>query len=354
MIKALKSVSNILKNINTAAIKTHSIQIQIILFLLLISVVIISLMLGRMDIHPFTVIKILFSEILPIEKIWSSRIESVVIDVRFPRVMAALLIGAGLSVSGASFQGIFRNPLVSPDILGVASGAGFGAAIAILFFDNIVTIQIFSFAFGLLAVGLTYSISRVYSAVPVLMLVLSGIIVGALFSAMTSLTKYVADPMDKMPAIVFWLLGSLNNITNKNLLFVSPFFIVCMGAIYLIRWRINILSMGDEDAKTLGVNIERLKGIIIICATIITAASVSLSGIIGWVGLVIPHLGRLLVGSDNKILIPVTMLIGSSYLIIVDIIARTAIASEIPIGIITAIFGAPIFAYLLRKNQIGR
>jgi iron complex transport system permease protein len=343
-----------MKNVDLPLRKSNTIQIQIVLFLILITTVIISLMLGRMNIHPFTVIKVLFSGIFPIESIWSSRIESVIIDVRFPRVMAALLIGAGLSVSGASFQGIFRNPLVSPDILGVAAGAGFGAAIAILFFDNIVTIQIFSFVFGLAAVALTYSISKVYSAVPVLMLVLSGIIVGALFSALTSLTKYAADPMDRMPAIVFWLLGSLNNITNKNLLVVSPFFIVCMSIIYLVRWRVNILSMGDDDAKTLGINIERLKGIIILCATIITAASVSLSGIIGWVGLVIPHLGRLLVGSDNKILIPVTMLLGASYLIIVDIIARTAIASEIPIGIITAIFGAPIFAYLLRKNQIGR
>lgn len=323
----------------------------LILVLILITVVILSLMLGRIDINPLTVIKILLGKIFPVENTWPARIESVIIDIRLPRIIAGIMIGAGLSVSGAAFQGIFRNPLVSPHILGVSAGAGFGAALAILTFDSIIAIQLFSFLFGLLAVGLTYTISRVYKTTPVLMLVLAGIIVGALFSALTSISKYVADPMNKMPEIVFWLLGSLNNITGNDLLIVAPFFVISMAVLFIIRWRINILSMGDEVARTLGVNTELLKGIIILCATIITAASVSISGIIGWIGLVIPHIGRLITGSDNRMLIPVTMLIGGSYLAAVDIISRTMSASEIPIGIITAIIGAPIFAYLLRKSS---
>lgn len=337
------------KNFKLIRIITQSSEI-FFLILILFAVFVLSLTLGRIEIDPFLVFKILAGKIFPVQTTWSSQIEAVILDIRLPRTIAGILIGAGLSVSGASFQGIFRNPLVSPHILGVAAGAGFGAAIAILLFNQVIIIQILSFAFGLIAVGLTYSISRIYKTTPVLMLVLAGIVVGAFFSALTSITKYVADPMSEMPEIVFWLLGSLNNITKSDLYIVAPFFIICMIILFLIRWRINILSMGEEDAKSLGINTELLKTVIIICATVITAGSVSISGIIGWIGLVIPHIGRLIVGPDNKMLIPVSMLIGGSYLAAVDIIARSALSSEIPIGIITAIIGAPIFAYLLRKN----
>jgi len=328
-------------------------KLQIILVVLLVSVSIFSLMSGPMDIRPGTVVRILTSRLLPMQPDWPATLESVIMDVRLPRLLAGLLVGAGLSISGAAFQGLFRNPLVSPHILGVSAGAGFGAALAILFFGNIFMVQLLSFCFGLIAVWMTYALSRIYRSTPVLMLVLAGIIVGALFSAATSLLKYIADPVNQMPSIVFWLLGSLNNASNKDIAVVGPIMLAGTASLYLIRWRINLLTMGEEDARSLGVDTARIRGIIIVSATFISAAAVCISGIIGWVGLVIPHIGRLLVGADNKHLLPVATLIGAIYLVSVDTIARTAMETEIPIGILTAIVGAPVFAYLLRKNRPG-
>ncbi len=325
----------------------------IFLTFILSAIAVAALMLGQSTIPADVVIKILSSYLIPLDQTWSPTLETIVLDIRLPRVLAGMLVGAGLSISGAAFQGLFRNPLVSPHILGVSSGAGLGAALAILFFGNIIAIQIFSFAFSLLAVSMTYGLSRVYRTTPILMLVLSGIIVGALFSASTSLLKYIADPINDMPSIVFWLLGSLNNASNKDIMIVGPIIMAGIIVLLLIRWRINLLSMGEEDARSLGVNTARIRMTIIISATMISAAAVSIAGIIGWIGLVIPHIGRLLVGPDNKLLLPVVVLTGAGYLVIVDTIARTMIETEIPIGILTAIVGAPIFAYLLRKNSSG-
>lgn len=327
------------------------VKLQLFLILCLIAVFIFSLMLGQMDVRPSLIVKILASRIVSMQADWPATLESVVIDVRLPRLLAGLLIGAGLSISGASFQGLFRNPLVSPHILGVSAGAGFGAALGILFSGNFFMVQLLSFLFGLIAVFLTYALSRTYRSTPVLMLVLAGIIIGALFSAATSLLKYIADPVNQMPSIVFWLLGSLNNVSNKDIVVVGPIILAGTVLLYLIRWRINLLTMGDEDARTLGVNTGQIRAVIIICATFISASAVCISGIIGWVGLVIPHIGRILVGADNKHLLPVSALIGAIYLVAVDLVARTAMETEIPIGILTAIIGAPIFAYLLRKNR---
>jgi iron complex transport system permease protein len=328
---------------------------KLLLFLtvLLLVVATVSLMLGQLRIPPGTIVRIFASRIFPIAPTWPATAESILFDVRLPRMLAGLLVGGGLAISGAAFQGLFRNPLVSPHILGVSAGAGFGAALAILFFGTISAIQILSFVFGLAAVGLTYGLSRVYRTTPVLMLVLSGIIVGALFSAATSLLKYIADPSNTMPSIVFWLLGSLNNASNKDLMVVGPIIVIGAAVLLLISWRINLLAMGEEDARSLGVDTVRTRAVIIICATMISAASVSIGGIIGWIGLVIPHIGRILVGPDNKVLLPVAVLIGASYLIAVDTIARTSMETELPIGILTALVGAPIFAYLLRKNRSG-
>lgn len=331
--------------------KPSTFRLELSLVVLLALVAVCSLMLGRLNIHPFDVLKILVSSVYPMQHTWPSTLESVLFDVRLPRLFAGILVGAGLSVSGASFQGLFRNPLVSPHILGVSAGAGLGAALAILFFGNIYMVQVLSFLFGLIAVLMTYTLSRVYRSTPVLMLVLSGIIVGALFSAATSLLKYVADPVNQMPSIVFWMLGSLNNSSNKDMAIVGPVMLAGITILLLIRWRINLLAMGEEDARALGVNTTQIRAIIIICATVISACAVSIAGIIGWIGLVIPHIGRLLVGPDNKLLLPVVTLVGASYLVAVDTIARTAMESEIPIGILTAMVGAPIFAYLLRKNR---
>jgi iron complex transport system permease protein len=328
-------------------------KLQVFLILLLMVISVLSLMSGQLRIQSGTVVRILVSRVFPLQPNWPATLESVIVDVRLPRLLAGLFIGAGLAISGAAFQGLFRNPLVSPNILGVSAGAGFGAALAILFFGNIFMVQLLSFLFGLIAVWMAYALSRIYRSTPVLMLVLAGIIVGALFSAATSLLKYIADPINQMPSIVFWLLGSLNNASNRDMAVVGPIIAAGTICLFLIRWRINLLTMGEEDARSLGVDTGRIRGIIIVSATFISAAAVCVSGIIAWVGLVIPHIGRILVGADNKHLLPVATLIGAIYLIAVDTIARTAMETEIPIGILTAMVGAPVFAYLLRKNRPG-
>lgn len=324
-----------------------------LLVLLVCAVSLTSLMMGRLEIAPWTVIKIVLAKFSLVERTWPPTLDAVVWQVRLPRLAAGLLVGAGLSISGASFQGLFRNPLVSPHILGVTSGAGFGAAVAILLVGHILAIQLFAFAGGICAVTLTYCLSRVYRSTPMLMLVLSGIIVGALFSASTSFLKYIADPINQMPSIVFWLLGSLNNVANSDLAVVGPLILGSIAVLLAIRWRINLLAMGEEDARALGVNTAQIRGLVILCATIISAAAVSISGIIGWVGLVIPHIGRILVGPDNRHLLPVTTLIGAAYLTAADTASRTLLVTEVPIGILTAIVGAPIFAWLLRTNRPG-
>jgi iron complex transport system permease protein len=279
--------------------------------------------------------------------------ETIIMSVRLPRALLAMLVGAGLSISGASFQGIFSNPLVSPDILGVTSAAGFGAAVAILCSFNSTLIQTSAFAFGLLGVGLSYMISRVYKTTPILMLVLSGVIVAALFGALTSATKYLADPELKLRDITFWLMGSMASASWKDVFRVFIPIAVGMSGLLMLRWRLNLLSMGDEEARSLGVRTERLKGIIIVCTTLITAASVCVAGVIGWIGLVIPHVARMIVGPDHKVLLPTSIAIGACYLLIIDDIARTATTTEIPLGILTAVIGAPFFAYLLRKTKGG-
>jgi iron complex transport system permease protein len=278
---------------------------------------------------------------------------TVIFQIRLPRIVAAALVGGGLSIAGTSFQGLFKNPLVSPDLLGVASGAGFGAALGILFSGNPVVIQASAFLFGIVAVAVTYGISKVYRSPTILVLVLSGIIIGALFSALLSFLKYVADPYDTLPAIVFWLMGSLASVKSKELIMVGPPMILAGAVLFVVRWRINLLAMGDDEARSLGVNIKRMTNIIVICSTIITASAVCISGIVGWVGLVVPHIGRLLVGPDFRKLVPASVLIGSSFLMVVDNVSRTAFPIEIPLGILTAIIGTPVFAYLLTRKKVG-
>ena len=322
------------------------------LCLSLVLVVLVSLAVGRVDIPLAQVVQILASPFLPNggKLDIAPTLYSVILDVRLPRVAAAVMVGAALSISGAAFQGVFQNPLVSPHILGVASGAGFGAALAILFFDNIFTIHLISFFSGLAAVGATYALSRTYAMGATLMLVLSGIVTGSLFAALTSFLKYIADPLNKMPAIVFWLLGSLNHVSAKNLLITAPLFIICIGVLLFFRWQINLLAMGEIDAKSMGANTALLKAAVIISATIATAASVCTCGIIGWIGIMIPHMGRMVVGPDHRHLLPVSMVMGALYLTLTDTLARSLLAVEIPIGILTAIFGAPVFALLLRRD----
>jgi iron complex transport system permease protein len=235
----------------------------------------------------------------------------------------------------------------------VSAAAGFGAALAILLSANGALIQLSAFGFGMLGVGLTYSISRVYRTTPVVMLVLGGVVVAAFFGALVSATKYVADPENKLPAITFWLLGSLSTASWQNVLTTGPLIVLGSVALLLVRWRINLLAMGDEEARALGVRIERLKAIIIISSTLATAAAVAVTGIIGWVGLIIPHVARMLVGPDHRRLLPASIALGGTYLLLIDDIARGATAAEIPLGILTALIGAPFFAYLLRETKGG-
>ena len=278
----------------------------------------------------------------------------VLLEVRFPRILTGILIGAGLSASGAAYQGLFKNPMVSPDILGASAGAGFGAAAAILLGFNVFGIQLASFACGLAAVMLTCSISTRMKrgGDPVLVLVLAGIVVGSIFTALVSLTKTVADPDNKLPAITFWLMGSLSAVTLKGMKFLI---VVPLGLVplLLLRWQLNVLSFGEEEAAALGIDTRRLRWIIILCATLLTASAVSVAGLIGWVGLVIPHLARMVVGPNYKVLLPASILMGGTYLLLVDDIARAAFATEISLGILTALVGAPFFLYLLLRANKG-
>lgn len=311
----------------------------------------VSLFVGRFPVTPWDVSRILYAQIFPLTPDWPKSVETIVLQIRFPRAILAMCVGAGLSISGAAYQGMFRNPLVSTDILGVAAASGFGAAIALLLSKDALELQLIAFAFGILGVALTYLLARVYHTTPVLMLVLSGVVVAAFFSALLNGVKYIADPESKLPAITYWLLGSLNAASVKDLTMSLPPIVIGSVGLLAVRWKLNVLAMGDEEARALGIHTEWLKGGIIVCTTLITAAAVSVCGIVGWVGLVIPHIGRMLVGPDHRLLLPATLSIGASYLLVVDDIARSATAGEIPLGILTAVIGAPFFAFLLRRTR---
>jgi iron complex transport system permease protein len=310
-----------------------------------------SLFIGRFDISAHDVARILASRIVTLHADWPPAVETIVLQIRLPRALLALLVGAGLSVSGAAYQGMFRNPLVSPDILGVTAASGCGAALALLLSVNALGLQLIAFGFGIAGVLLTYLLARTYRTTPVLMLVLSGVVVAAFFSALLSGVKYVADPDSKLPAITYWLLGSLNAASMQSLSMALPPILAGIIGLVSLRWRLNLLAMGDEEARSLGVRTEWLKAAVIVCCTLITAAAVSVCGIVGWVGLVIPHLVRTLTGPDHRVLLPATLSVGATYLLLIDDIARSATASEIPLGILTAMIGAPCFAYLLRRSH---
>jgi iron complex transport system permease protein len=315
----------------------------------LIVSVLVSLSMGRYPVPVDHVVGIISSRLLPLTPFWTETEARVVLLVRVPRVLIAAVAGAGLGLSGSSLQGVFRNPLVGPQIIGVFSSAGFGGALGILVFDSAWLTVALAFAFGLGGMLLVYWISRVGGRTPILTLVLAGVIISAFFTALISLVKLVADPYDELPAIVFWLMGSLAAATYDRLFLVA---LVVGGAgalVYLLRWRINILSLGDEEAQALGVEVEPTRWAILVGVAAVSAAIVSVGGIIGWVGLVVPHVARMLVGPDHRELLPATAMLGATYLVLVDDIARTATAAEIPLGVLTAIVGAPIFGYLLKR-----
>ena len=280
----------------------------------------------------------------------NSTITTIVFEIRLPRIIGAIVVGACLAISGAAFQSIFKNPLVSSDLLGVSNGAGFGAALAILISGANIITQIFAFVFGLISVTTTYLISRTYKAGGILVLVLSGVAISAFFNALISAIKFIADPDDKLPEIVYWLMGSLASINADKLIMIVIPVIIGLVILLLLRWHMNLLAMGDEEAQSLGLNPSRIRLLIIAGCTLLTSAAVSISGIVGWVGLIIPHMARMIVGPDNRILLPASLSLGASFLLLVDNISRAVISIEIPIGILTAIIGVPIFLYLLKRG----
>lgn len=308
-----------------------------------------SFLIGRYPIHPIDVVRTILSPIFPQLSI-SPTITTIVFEIRLPRILAALIVGACLAMAGAAFQGIFKNPLVSSDLLGVSNGAGFGAALAILLSASNIVIQLFSFIFGIISVSITYLISKAYKAGGILVLVLSGVAISAFFNSLISGAKFIADPDDKLPQIVYWLMGSIANVNlNKLLMIIVP---IAIGFIilYLLRWHMNLLAMGDEEAQSLGLHPSRIRLLVICAGTLLTSAAVSISGIVGWIGLIIPHMARMVVGPDNKVLLPASLSLGASFLLLIDNISRAFISIEIPIGILTAIIGVPLFLYLLRKG----
>jgi iron complex transport system permease protein len=278
--------------------------------------------------------------------------EIVFMRVRLPRVAADMLVGAALAGAGAAYQTLFRNPLVSPDILGVATGAGLGAAAGILLSLPVVGIQGLAFATGLATVAAVYLIaSALRGHDRTLVLVLSGVVVGALAGACISLTKILADPYDQLPAITFWLLGSLAGVKLADLAVAAPLVAAGLVPLVLLRWRVGVLSLGDDEARALGVDVPRLRAIVITAATLMTASAVAISGVIGWVGLMMPHIARMLAGPNFARLLPVAMLLGAAFLLGVDTLARTLARVETPIGILTAVVGAPFFLWLLARGR---
>ncbi|MCD7948350.1 MAG: iron ABC transporter permease [Oscillospiraceae bacterium] len=325
--------------------KKRTVALLIVLPLLLAAV---SLFIGRYTVTPSDVLHAL----LPFTGETTIENSAVVLQLRLPRIIAAAFVGAALAASGTAFQGVFHNPLVSSGLLGVSAGAGFGAALAIVLFSSAWATYPFAFLFGILAVLLSYWVARIYKTVPTIMLVLGGTIVSSIFNALISLLKYVADADRQLPAIVYWLMGSLSDVGYSDFWALIP---IGAGliALLLLRWDINVLSMGDKQAKSLGVNVRRSKTAVIAAAALATAGAVCLSGVVGWVGLVIPHIGRLLAGNDNRRLMPVSIAIGAGFMIAIDTISRMITASEVPLGILTALIGAPFFIFLLKKTKGG-
>ncbi|HHT7671413.1 iron ABC transporter permease [Pasteurella multocida] len=274
--------------------------------------------------------------------------ETVLWNIRLPRIFTAIIVGAALSVAGATYQGMFKNPLVSPDILGVTAGTGLGAVTAIYFGGSLFTIQVVAFLGGLLAVFLVYLISRTAPHhSPTLALVLAGIAIASLLSAGISLLKILSDPYSQLTTITFWLMGGLNMATLNDLALVAPLICASLIPLILLRWRMNLLSLDDEEAETLGINTKRTRLIFILSATLMTSAAVSITGIIGWVGLIIPHIARLWIGADFRRLLPTSLFIGATFLLLTDTIARSIFSIEVPLGIITSLVGAPFFLSLL-------
>jgi iron complex transport system permease protein len=322
------------------------------LLAVLVALILVSVTIGRYDLDVMKVVRILVDNVVPAgNPDWSVLEEQVVELVRLPRILAAVLVGAGLAASGAALQGLFRNPLVDPNIIGVTSGAGFGGTLAILSGIFGYGLLAIAFLFGLGSVIVVKVLASARGRTSVLALVLAGVIISAFFGSAISIVKLLADPHQKLPAITYWLMGSLASTNYEDLLLMAVVMVPALAAIYLLRFQINIISLGEEKARALGSPVATVQWTILGATAVISAGVVACCGIIGWVGLVIPHMARAISGPDHGRLLPISVLLGAIYMLLVDNIARTATTAEIPVGIITSLIGVPVFAILLRRMQ---
>ena len=316
----------------------------------LLALFLLSFVVGRYGVPLGQVVRILLSGVLPLGQTWTDNMAIAVLNVRLPRILLACLVGCGLSAAGTGYQTVFQNPMAAPDILGASSGACFGASLAIMTGQSAVMITVFAFLASLLSVALVYLVGNHTRGNRVVNLLLAGIMVGSLFSACTSYIKLVADPTNQLPQITYWLMGSLSGTRMGTVRFAAVCMAVGLVPLLLLRWRMNLLTLSPDEARAMGVHTDRLRLAVILSSTVLTAAAVSVSGMIGWVGLVIPHLSRRIVGSDCRRLMPMSCLFGAAFLLLVDNMARCLTATEIPIGILTAFVGAPFFIYLMVRG----
>lgn len=310
-----------------------------------------SLGLGRVEVPAATVVAILAAPLTGAAGDWPQAWEQIVLNVRLPRIVAAIMVGGALAAAGAAYQNLFRNPIVSPDILGVSAGAGFGASLGVMLNFGATAIQGAAFVGGLTAVALVFAIGQAINRHSLIILVLVGVVIAAFFQAMISVLKIVADPIDVLPVITFWLLGGLNKITPADLPVAGGAIALSLGVLYALRWQINVMSVGVDEARTLGINTAATRLALVIAATLMTASAVSIAGIVGWVGLVVPHVARMLVGPGFERLLPVSVLCGAVLLLAVDDVSRAASSMEIPLGITTSVIGAPLFLALLLRTR---
>ncbi|MBP2366923.1 FecCD family ABC transporter permease [Pseudonocardia parietis] len=319
------------------------------LALVVLLIAVFALATGRYAVPPVEVARMLIGQVFPIEQTWYPQEAATVLDVRMPRVLLALLVGGGLALGGAVLQGVFRNPLVSPQVIGVSAGASFGGVLALVLGLGSVALVGGAFLAGLLALVMVLAIARLSAAAPLLMVVLGGVVVSAFFSALVSLLSFVADPYSTLPAVTFWLLGSLATASYGKVLVATVPILAGVAVALALRWRLNILSLGEEDAAALGVPPRLTRNVLMVAIALITAGAVAVSGVVGWVGLVVPHICRLIVGSDHRVLLPASLLVGAGYLLLIDTLSRSLTSSELPLGILTAIIGAPFFIVLLTR-----
>ena len=338
---------------NKHLFKKKDYLLTLLLVILLLVLALISLCVGRYGIPILDVIDVLYSKLVGKPANVDSTVENVILNLRLPRIIASILIGCSLALAGAAYQGIFKNPLVSPDILGVSSGAGLGAAMAILLNFGMIGTQLFSFIGGTIAVFITTLVPKLLKNQQTIVLVLGGIIVNGMMTSLLGLTKYMMDTENKLAEITYWLMGSIAKVSKDDIFIVSIPMIISIILLLAIRWRVNILALGENEAKNLGVNTGFYRGFIIILSTVLTACAVSISGTIGWVGLIVPHLGRMLIGPDNAKLFPLSLIIGGGFLLIIDTLSRTISPAELPISILTGLLGAPFYFWILNKQRMN-